>query len=249
MESFIQNEPNSKKWFKRLISAREFLNGQERWCLWLEDVLKDEMISMPLVEENVSELKQIRLASSRPQLAEIPHLFAQITQPKGLDFVLIPRHSSENREYIPIGFFDSNNVAHDSCLIIAGAQPYLFGVLTSKIHMVWVNAVCGRIKTDYRYSKDVVYNNFPFPPISDQRKQEITQCVFRILEEREKHPEKTLAQLYDPDKIPEGLREAHRLNDLAVERCYRSKLFESDEKRLEYLFKLYEKMIAEEQEN
>ena len=249
MESFIQKEPNSKKWFKRLISAREFLNGQERWCLWLEDILKDEMISMPLVEENVSELKQIRLESSRPKLAEMPHLFAQITQPKGLDFVLIPRHSSENREYIPIGFFDSNNVAHDSCLIIAGAQPYLFSILTSKIHMVWVNAVCGRLKTDYRYSKDVVYNNFPFRIISARRKKEITQCAFRILEEREKHPEKTLAQLYDPDKMPEGLREAHRLNDLAVERCYRSKPFESDEERLEYLFNLYEKMIAEEQEN
>ena len=134
-------------------------------------------------------------------------------------------------------------------MIIAGAQPYLFGVLTSKIHMVWVNAVCGRLKTDYRYSKDVVYNNFPFQSISTRRINELTQCALRILKEREKHPEKTLAQLYDPDKMPEGLREAHRLNDLAVERCYRSKPFESDEERLEYLFNLYEKIIAEEKEN
>lgn len=114
--------------------------------------------------------------------------------------------------------------------------------------MVWLKTVGGKLKTDYRYAKDIVYNTFPFPPISSQRKQEITQCVFRILEEREKHPEKTLAQLYDPDKMPEGLRETHRLNDLAIERCYRSKPFESDEERLEYLFKLYERMIAEEKE-
>ena len=114
------------------------------------------------------------------------------------------------------------------------------------MHMIWVRAVAGRLKTDYRYSKDIVYNNFPFPPISERQKQELEQSVYRILEEREAHPEKTLAQLYDPDKMPEGLREAHRQNDLAVERCYRSKPFESDEERLEYLFKLYEQMIAEE---
>ena len=114
--------------------------------------------------------------------------------------------------------------------------------------MVWVRTVAGRLKSDYRYSSALCYNNFPFPIISKQRKEEITQCVFRILEEREKHSEKTMAQLYDPDKMPEGLREAHRLNDLAVERCYRSKLYESDEERLEYLFKLYEKMNAKEQE-
>ena len=244
MESLIQKEPNSRKWFKRLISAREFLNGQERWCLWLEECTIGEINSMPNVKKLVNELREIRLKSSRPHLSEIPHLFAQITQPKNQEFIIVPAHSSENREYIPIGFFDQNYISHNSCLIVAGAEPYLFGVLTSKIHMVWVNAVCGRIKTDYRYSKDVVYNNFPFLPISARHKKELTQCVFRILEEREKHPEKTLAQLYDPDKMPEGLREAHRLNDLAVERCYRSKPFESDEERLEYLFKLYEKMNA-----
>ena len=111
--------------------------------------------------------------------------------------------------------------------------------------MIWVNSVAGRIKTDIRYSKDIVYNNFPFPPISDKQKKELEQHVYNILGEREKHSEKTLAQLYDPDKMPEGLREAHRQNDLAVERCYRSRPFESDEERLEYLFKLYEQMIKE----
>ena len=112
--------------------------------------------------------------------------------------------------------------------------------------MIWMKQVGGKLKSDYRYSKDIVYNTFPFPPISDTQKDELKRHVFRILEERERYSEKTLAQLYDPDKMPEGLREAHHQNDLAVERCYRSRLFESDEERLEYLFKMYEQMIEQE---
>ena len=243
---FISAEPNSEKYFKKLISAHEFLNGKERWCLWLDDCSMAKIESMPLVRKRLAELKEIRENSSRPQLASIPHLFAQITQPKGKDFILIPRHSSENRAYIPIGFFGSDDKAHDSCLIIPTNDVYLFCILTSKMHMTWINAVAGRLKTDFRYSKDVVYNNFPFPPISITQKQELEKHVYQILDEREKHSEKTLAQLYDPDKMPEGLREAHHQNDLAVERCYRSRPFETDEERLEYLFKLYEQMIEEE---
>ena len=114
--------------------------------------------------------------------------------------------------------------------------------------MTWIKTTGGRLKSDYRYSVGLCYNSFPFPEITNSRKEELTTHTFLILEEREKHPDKTLAQLYDPDKMPDGLREAHRLNDLAVERCYRSKPFESDEERLEYLFKLYEKMIQEEKD-
>jgi hypothetical protein len=248
-ESFIAKEPQSEKWFKKLISAREFLNGQERWCLWLEECTIDEINSMPNVKKLVNELRDIRLASSRPQLSKIPHLFAQITQPKNQSFILIPAHSSENREYIPISFFDENYVSHNSCLIVSGAEPYLFGVLTSKIHMNWINAVCGRLESRLRYSKEVVYNSFPFPSLSKQQKDDITKTGLHILEVREKHSDKTLAQLYNPDKMPDDLQEAHRLNDLAVERCYRTKPFENDEERLEYLFKLYEKMTSEEHEN
>ena len=247
MDKFILSEPNSKPCFKKLISAREFLNGQDRWCLWLEYITQDELYSMPQVLKRVEELKEIRENSSRPQLAEIPHLFAQITQPSDQDFILIPRHSSENREYIPIGFFNGENKAHDSCLIVPTNETYLFGVLTSLIHVVWVKFVCGRIKSDYRYSKDVVYNNFPFPSITHLQKEMLEGYVYEVLAEREKHPEKTLAQLYDPDKMPDGLRSAHHQLDLAVERCYRQKPFESDEERLAYLFNLYETMIREEQ--
>jgi hypothetical protein len=143
----------------------------------------------------------------------------------------------------------ADTIISNLALAIYNAEPHLLSILSSRIHMAWVRTVSGRLETRLRYSNTLSYNTFPFPSISTQRKNEINQCVFRILEEREKHPDKTLAQLYDPDKMPDGLREAHRLNDLAIERCYRSKPFESDEERLEYLFKLYEKMIAEEQEN
>lgn len=244
---FINKEPKSEKWFKQLLSANEFLNGKERWCLWLEGVSQKELFEMPMVSQRVDELREIRLNSSRPQLAEIPHLFAQITQPSNKHFILIPSVSSENREYIPMGFFDGTYKANNSCFTIVTENPYIFGILNSKMHMVWMRAVGGRLKTDYRYSKNVIYNTFPFSNINDKQKEDLNHHAFNILGEREKHPEKTLAQLYDPDKMPDGLREAHHQNDLAIERCYRSKPFESDEERLEYLFKLYEKMIAEEE--
>lgn len=245
-DGFILKEPQSAKFFKKLISAYEFLNGRDRWCLWFEGVEREEFNSMPLVKNRIDELHEIRLASSRPQLAETPHLFAQITQPRNKDFILIPAHSSENREYIPIGYFSSENKSHNSCLIVATDEPYLFGLIHSKIHMCWVRSVAGKIKTDFRYSKDVVYNNFPFPQITESQKDEIRSFVFKVLEIREKFSEKTLAQLYDPEKMPQGLRDAHHQLDLAVDKCYRSKPFENDEERLEYLFKLYEQMIEEE---
>ena len=242
-EAFILQEPKSNIYFKRLISAYEFLNGQERWCLWLEDCPHHDIELMPLVSKLVNELKLIREKSSRPQLALIPHLFAQITQPKNKDYILIPRHSSENRTYIPLGYFSHADKAHDSCLIIPTNEIYLLGLLMSKMHMQWVRTVGGRIKTDYRYSKDIIYNNFPCSPLTILQKSELQKHVFRILEERERYSERTLSQLYDPDKMPEQLKEAHHQLDLAVERCYRSRPFENDEDRLEYLFKLYEKMI------
>jgi hypothetical protein len=243
---FIAKGHGSEKLFKKLISAHEFLNGQNRWCLWLEDFSLSQIAVMPHVYKIVSDLKVIRQNSSRPQLSKIPHLFAQITQPANQNFICIPCHSSENREYIPMGIFNSNNKAHNSCLIIPTNDVYVFSLLTSKIHMAWVKAVCGRIKTDFRYSKDIVYNNFPFPKITERQKSELEQFAFRILEAREQHTEKTLAQMYENGNIPDDLRAAHEQNDLAVERCYRSKPFISDEERLAYLFTQYEQMIAVE---
>jgi len=153
------------------------------------------------------------------------------------------------RKYIPFAFLGKGSVVTNSAGVIYNALPYHFGIISSRIHMNWVSVLAGRLKSDFRYSSVICYNNFPFPSISKQRKEELTQSTLRIIDERLKHSEKTLAQLYDPDKMPEGLKEAHRQNDLAVERCYRSTPFNSDEERLEYLFKLYEKMIQEEKDS
>ncbi|MFN3019930.1 class I SAM-dependent DNA methyltransferase [Chryseobacterium sp. TY3] len=239
-DSFIEQEPNSEAWFKELISAHEFLNGKKRYCLWLEDISDEELESMPLIKERVNKVHNERLNSSRPQLAAIPHLFAQITQPADSDFILIPRHSSEERDYIPLGFFDSNFKASDSNLIVATSEPWLFGVLHSKMHMVWVDAVGGKLKTDYRYSAKLCYNTFPFPKLDQKQKQLITEYVFAVLDERAKFPEKTMAWLYNPETMPKGLKQAHLELDLAIERIYRLRAFDSDADRLEFLFKLYD---------
>ena len=248
MNRFVQNEPTSKRWFKRLINLREHLNGRDRWCLWLEGISENELYSMPHVLDVVKAVKKIREASSRPQLAKIPHLFAQITQPADKNCIIVPRVSSENRKYIPIDFLDGSNKVTDSFFTIVTDRLEVFAILTSLMHMVWLKIVGGKLETRYQYSKNVVYNTFPFPEISELQRQELQRNVYRILEEREKYSEKTLSQMYDPDKMPLGLREAHHELDIAVERCYRSKPFENDDERLAYLFNLYEQMIATEKE-
>lgn len=243
-DDFLQKEPESKKWFKKLISADEFLNGKNRFCLWLSGITEEDLIKLPKIKGRIEELRKIRLSSSRPQLANIPHLFAQITQDENVDHIVIPGVSSENRKYIPIGIIGKGEITTNSCFIVPLKEKYIFAVLTSYMHMVWMNAVGGKLETRYRYSKDLVYNTFPFPNITEKQKESLATHVYNILEEREKHPEKTMADLYDPDKMPSGLREAHKYLDQAIDQIYRSKPFESDEDRLVHLFKLYEEMIT-----
>ena len=240
----VSKEPNTKKFIKPLIGAEDFINGKRRWCVWLYGEDEKEYLAIPQFAKRIEELKVIREHSSRPQLAEIPHLFAQITQPMGLPFILIPRHSSENREYIPFGYFEKNNIAADSCMLVGTNDISLYGLLASKMHMVWIKTVGGKLETRYRYSAQLCYNTFPFPKISAEKKAEIEAAAEEVLITREYYPEKTLAELYDPDKMPQDLREAHAKLDDIVESCYPGYPFASDEARLECLFKLYEKMTA-----
>jgi hypothetical protein len=230
------------------MGASEFIRGDIRYCLWIRNSDVEEAENISFIKNRIETTRKHRLNSKDSgtnELAKRSHQFRDLNEPKTSQ-IIVPSVSSERRTYIPCGFLGTDTVISNSAQAIYDAEPYMLGILSSVIHMVWVRVVGGKLKFDYRYSKDIVYNTFPFPQITDKQKAELTQCTFRILEEREKHSEKTLAQLYDPDKMPEGLREAHRLNDLAVERCYRSKPFESDEERLEYLFMLYEQMIEEE---
>lgn len=238
----IGREPTAQKYIKPLIGAEDFINGKQRWCIWLYGEDEREFNMIPDFRKRIAELKVIREESSRPQLAAIPHLFAQITQPMGCPIILIPSSTSERREYIPIGYLEEGNIAANSCMVIGTSDISLFGLLMSHIHMIWVKTVGGRLKTDYRYSAQLCYNTFPFPKISAEKKEEIKQAAEEVLVTREFYPDKTLADLYDPDKMPQDLREAHARLDDIVESCYPGYPFANDEARLECLFKLYEKM-------
>ncbi|MDB4606322.1 N-6 DNA methylase [Crocinitomicaceae bacterium] len=247
-EKLFEDYPQSRTVIRKLVGAQELIQGKERYCLWIEDDDLLEVQNIPIIKDRIQMVFEVRKSSKAKTTngyASIPHKFAQRSH-KESHSIIIPSVSSSRREYIPMGFLDNETVIVAPNLAIYDSEVNLLSILSSKMHMIWVKTVAGRLKTDYRYSSTLVYNTFPFPHISKQRKEELTQCILNIIDQRLKYSEKTLAQLYDPDKMPEGLKEAHRQNDLAVERCYRSTPFSSDEERLEYLFKLYEKMIQEE---
>ena len=245
----IKETPKLEKYFKKVMGSQELIKGIERFCLWIEDSDLKDIKDLSLIKSRLKDVKEFRLKSKRQatiDAAMFPYRFGEPRYIEG-NLVVIPKVSSENRRYLPIGFFTKNVVVMDKAFPIYNPQPYIFSVVSSKMHITWLKAVGGKLETRMSYSSSIVYNTFPFPNINKTQQQELEVHVFRVLEEREIHSEKTLAQLYDPEKMPDGLREAHHQNDLAVERCYRSKPFESDDERLEYLFKLYEQMIAEEQ--
>jgi len=246
----IKDFPETAKFVKPVMGSQELIKGLERWCIWIEDEDEEDALEIPPIEARIKLVETFRKKSKRKPTIKAAQTSFKFGEPRFVSgsLIVLPKVSSERRVYLPIGYFHSDVVVMDKAFPLYNAEPFLFGLLSSRMHMEWVKTIGGRLKSDFSYSSSLCYNTFSFPKVSNQRKQEVTQCVFRILEEREKHPEKTLAQLYDPDKMPDGLREAHHQNDLAIERCYRSKPFESDEERLEYLFKLYEQMIEEEKQ-
>lgn len=247
-ETVVKENPGIIKYIKQFIGSDEFINNYKRWCFWIESYEVIDALKYKEINERVNSVKEFRLKSTKQKtkdLAEYGYQFGEIRF-NNKDSLIIPSVSSEKRKYIPIGFLGSNYVISNSAHLISDCKVWLFSILTSLIHNVWTKTVCGSLDSRIRYSTQLSYNNFPIHQLNKKKIEELEDCAFKILEEREKHPDKTLAQLYDPDKMPEGLKEAHRLNDETVERCYRSKPFESDEERLEHLFKLYEKMIAEE---
>lgn len=246
-EELISMYPTTERLIRPLIGGAEFLRSINRYCLWIEDDNLSFAKSIKLIDRRIEGVMEFRKNGGdvARTLVDKSHQFRYRKVAKK-SFLVIPCTTSERREYMQCGFFDSNYISMNSLQVIYDSELYIFSVLSSKAHMIWIKTVAGRLKEDYRYSTQLCYNTFPFPNISKQRKGELTQCSLKIIDERLKHSEKTMAELYDPDKMPEGLREAHRQNDLAVERCYRSNLFNSDEERLQYLFNLYKKMIEEE---
>lgn len=233
---------------KPYIGADEFLDGKLRYCVWVNDDAIKAAEAIPVLFEIFQKVKKSRLKSKRKatnKLAAVPYKFGE-TRFKESDAILIPEVSSERRFYIPMGFVEKGTVISNRAFTIYDAEPWVLGVLVSRMHMVWVKAVAGRLESRINYSNTIVYNNFPIKISSDSTKIAIENSVFDIIRVREKHTELNLKQMYDPDKMPDDLRQAHKELDEVVDRCYQTKQFLNDEERLSHLFELYEKMIAEE---
>jgi hypothetical protein len=244
---FLQKEPKAVKYILPLISAYEFLNGKKRWCLWLVDAEPNELKQMPEVLKRAELVKKFRLDSVAPstqKFAATPTLFRDRNRPE--TFIVVPRVSSENRPYIPFGFFDKNSIVSDTCMSIPNGNQYHFGVLMSKMHMAWVKYICGRLKSDFRYSKDIVYNNFPWPDnLTDKQIFAIETATQKVLDVRLQFPNSSLADLYDPLTMPSALVKAHNELDKAVDLAYRPQAFTSEANRMVFLFELYEKYTAD----
>lgn len=246
--SFISQEPQAKKYIRPLLGAVEYLHNKKRFCLWLENVSPAELKKCPLVLERVKKCRENRansIAAGIRKFADTPTLFAQITQPVGKPYIIVPRVSSETRRYIPMGFIDGNTIASDAVQIIPDASLYDFGILESNVHMAWMRTVAGRLKSDYRYSKDVVYNNFPWPEPTDQQRQKIESTAKAILDSRANYPESSLADLYDETLMPADLRKAHKANDRAVMEAYGMLgKVKSEAECVAWLFKMYEGLVG-----
>lgn len=246
-EDLLDSFPSSQVLVRKFIGSSDFIRGNERWCLWIRDEDLQLANSIPPIKKRIDAVRDFRLGggSNARNKADVPHRFEFANEPRTTQ-IIIPRHSSTRRTYIPMGFMKADEVVADSAQVIFDPEPHVLAIASSLLHMCWVRITSGRLKTDFRYSSYYSYYTFPIPRVPETVRSELEERVFGVFDERESFPEMTLSQLYDPDTMPDSLREAHHQMDLAVERCYRKKPFSSDEERLEYLFKLYEIMIEEE---
>lgn len=238
-----------EKYIRPFVGAAEFINRKERYCLWLLNANPSDIRSSTFISERVQMVQQERENSKREatrKLASTPSLFGEIRQPTEGMYLLIPRVSSERRRYVPMGFLRSDVIASDAVQIIPNANKYIFGVLTSNVHMAWMRTVCGRLKSDYRYSANIVYNNFPWPTPTDEQKAKIEDTAQGILDARALYPDSSLADLYDELTMPIELRKAHQANDRAVMEAYGFSLKMTEQECVAELMKMYQKLTEEE---
>jgi len=244
----IKAEPFIEKFIRRYVGSVEFINNIPRYCLWLKNAEPSDLKKSTFIQERLKKVKEFRESSTRKdtrELANSPSQFAFVSHNE-TEYVIIPSVSSERRKFIPIGFMPANVIASNLCLIIPNANLYHFGILTSTIHMAWVKTVCGRLKSDYRYSNSVVYNNFPFPENPTEKQvTAIEKAAQKVLDIRAQFPNSSLADLYDPLTMPSALVKAHNELDKAVDLAYRPQPFTSEANRMEFLFGLYEKYTAD----
>ena len=245
-DSFIQQEPASAPWFRRWLGSEEFINGKERWCLWLGNCPPNQLRAMPMVLERIEAVRAFRSDSrSAPtrKLANTPTRFHVENMP-ATNYLVIPEVSSERRLYIPVGFLGPETLASNLVKIAANATQYHFGILSSAMHMAWTRTVCGRLKSDYRYSVGIVYNNFPWPDPSDTQRAAVETAAQAVLDARALYPTSTLADLYDPRTMPAALVKAHQQLDRAVDAAYSRKKFSGDSDRVAFLFERYQALTA-----
>ncbi len=245
-DELLKREPGTEKFIRQIYGATEYINNKARYCLWLVGASPSELRKSPFIMERVEQVRQFRLNSTKAatqRSADTPTLFQEIRHPDS-EYIIIPRHSSETRRYIPFGFVQPQIVVNDAVQIIPDAKIYHFGIMMSNVHMAWTRAVCGRIKSDYRYSKDVVYNNFPWPTPTDTQKTKIEQTAQAILDARARYPESSLADLYDELTMPPELRKAHQDNDRAVMQAYGFSVRDMTESKcVAELMRMYQKLV------
>ncbi|MGE1082371.1 class I SAM-dependent DNA methyltransferase [Pseudomonas shirazensis] len=250
-DALLAEDPEAAKWIRRAYGSDEFINGKERWCLWIADSDLETMEKHPYVQSRLNLVSENRLNSTNSQtraLASKPHVFWQNNQPACGHYIVVPRVSSERREYIPIGFLESKNISTDLLNIMPDGTLYEFGILTSNAHNDWMRTVGGRLKSDYRYSAGLIYNTFPWPEVTEVQRKQIEALAENVLMVREDYPNKSLADLYDPDTMPELLKAAHKALDESVDRLYRLRPFRDATERLEHLFARYESLIEQERQ-
>ena len=246
-KTVIKKYPNLKKYLKKFIGGIDFLRGVNRWCIWTDNKGYEELKNVDFFKKRFETVKKNRLDSKKKatqKFSEYPYRFVEIRK-QFRDAIIIPTTSSQRRKYLPVGYVDSDAIITAPNHAIYGGSFYTFSILSSRMHLIWLETIGGKVREDFRYSSEIVYNNFPIIIKDNQVKEELNNLALKILDEREKFSEKTIADLYDPDFMPEGLLECHRNVDKVIEKCYKNTLFKNDEERIETLFNLYEEMNKE----
>ena len=248
MDDFLKLEPKAEKYFHPWYGSQEFINRRPRYCLWLGDCNPKELLQMPHCLERVENVRNFRLSSKRKstvKIADVPTHFQTENMPKG-NYIVVPKVSSQNRRYIPLGYMDDSVLCSDLVFLIPNTTLYHFGILESNVHMAWMRTVAGRLKSDYRYSKDIVYNNFPWPTPTPEQRAEIERTAQGILDARANHPDSSFADMYGEHMyLYPDLLEAHRANDRATLRAYGFPLKLTEPDCVAELMKRYEELAKE----
>ena len=243
-EEYLKKEPQGEKFLRPFMMGKDFIERKPRWCFWLVGANPSELKKCPILIKRIEAVREFRLKSSKAatvQIAATPTLFGEM-RPCESEYIAIPKVSSENRRYIPIDYLSSEVLAGDKLFQMPNASLYHFGVLTSNVHMAWMRAVCGRLKSDYSYSNTIVYNNFPWCNPTEEQKAKIEETAQAILDARAKYPDSSLADLYDETLMPPELRKAHQANDRAVMAAYGFSTKMTESECVAELFKMYESL-------